>query len=335
MKKRKNSILTAKPLLTLALAVILSVPALAESLVPGGAALGIRISTDGVIVADVTSVETENGSASPAADAGIRTGDIIVRVGGRTVESTGDFMEAMSSLTGDTVSVTFEREGKQRQVNVSPAVCPDGALRLGILLKDGVAGVGTLTFYDPDTGLYGALGHSISDAETGDVIPLRDGEIYSAEISGVTRGEIGSPGALNGSADPGCVLGDIGLNCSCGIFGRAKFDFDKTVETGEMKPGKALILCTLSGDGVCEYGIEISRVYKSGEGCTAALRVTDERLIEKTGGIVQGMSGSPIIQDGRLVGAVTHVFINDPTGGYGISIQDMLAAAQRCTDKAA
>jgi len=322
-------------MLVFALTLVLTVPALAESLVPGGRALGIRMSTDGVIVAEVTAVETAYGSVTPASDAGIKTGDIIVRVGGKDIESAEDFLKAMKGLDGREVSLTFEREGKQRQVNVSPAVCEDGSVKLGILLRDGIAGVGTLTFYDPETGLYGALGHSISDAETGCIIPLREGEIYSAEISGVTRGEVGAPGALNGSADLDCVLGDIGLNCSCGIFGKAELGADGAIETGEMKTGAASILCTLSGDEVCEYGIEICRVYKSDSGCSAVLRVTDERLIESTGGIVQGMSGSPIIQDGRLVGAVTHVFINDPTGGYGISIQDMLKAAERCAGQAA
>lgn len=333
-RKRKLNII-AGLLLTFVLSISLTASALAESLIPGGMALGIRMSTDGVIVAEVTEVKTESGIEYPARDAGIKPGDIIVRMGVKDIRSGNDFLETMRGLDGKTLSVTFEREGKLRQVNVTPAECDDGEMKLGVLLRDGISGVGTLTFYDPETGVYGALGHSISDSETGEILPLAEGEIYSADINGVARGEAGAPGALNGSADTSCVLGDIGINCAYGIFGKAELDCDGAIETGEMKVGKASVLCTVGSDGAEEYEIEISRVYKSEESRSAVLHVTDPRLIELCGGIVQGMSGSPIIQDGKLVGAVTHVFINDPTCGYGISIQDMLSAADNALDSAA
>ena len=324
-----------RPLAVLIMACVLTVTACAESLVPGGRALGIRMSTDGVVVAGLTEVETASGKISPARDAGLTAGDVIVRIGGTEISGADELSAAMRGLSGEKTTVTFERQGKTRQVNVTPAKCTDGSLRLGVLLRDGISGIGTLTFFDPATGVYGALGHSISDADSGSILPLGEGEICSAQIIGVTPGKAGEPGALSGKADEAEVLGDIGINCPQGIFGKAEFDVGAPLETGEMKSGSATILCTLDGEKVGEYSIEICRVLKDGGSCTAVIRATDPVLLSVSGGIVQGMSGSPIIQDGRLVGAVTHVFINDPTGGYAISIQDMLEAARQCIDTAA
>lgn len=223
--------------------------------------------------------------------------------------------------------MTIERGGKAKQLNITPAQDADGAWKLGLWLRDGVSGVGTLTFYDPETGVYGALGHSISDEATGEALPLGDGGIYKAQIVGIVPGEVGAPGQLDGKTDCTKFLGDIRINCGCGIFGKADFD-GPTLETGEFETGKATIRCTLSGEETREYGIEIKKVYSSAEGATVMLTVTDPELLAQTGGIVQGMSGSPIIQNGKLVGAVTHVFVNDPTSGYGVSIRDMLKTAE-------
>ena len=225
--------------------------------------------------------------------------------------------------------MTVDRQGSIRQFNVQPALGSDGCWKLGLWLRDGVSGVGTLTFYDPESGIYGALGHSISDADTGAVLPLGEGSIYDAEIVGIVPGEAGTPGELDGDTDEAAFLGDIRLNCGCGIFGAADFE-GEPLETGEIKTGKATICCTVSGDTVSEYEIEIKKVYETSDFTTVMLTVTDPELLAQTGGIVQGMSGSPIIQGGKLVGAVTHVFVNDPTSGYGISIQDMLSMAEKC-----
>lgn len=280
--------------LSAVLCVVLSAAAFAESLVPGGGAVGIRMTTDGVVVAGVSEVETPNGKRSPAAEAGLKKGDVITRLGGADIGTAQD---------------------------------ADGAWKLGLWLRDGVSGVGTLTFYDPETGVYGALGHSISDEATGEALPLGDGGIYKAQIVGIVHGEVGAPGQLDGKTDCTKFLGDIRINCGCGIFGKADFD-GPTLETGEFETGKATIRCTLSGEETREYGIEIKKVYSSAEGTTVMLTVTDPELLAQTGGIVQGMSGSPIIQNGKLVGAVTHVFVNDPTSGYGVSIRDMLKTAE-------
>lgn len=305
---------------------MLSAAALAESLVPGGSAVGIRMTTDGVVVAGISEVETSSGKRSPAADAGLKKGDVITRLGGSEIATAQDFKAALSALDGSKTTVTFERGGKQKQLNITPAQGTDGAWKLGLWLRDGISGVGTLTFYDPATGVYGALGHCIS-GDDGEALPLGDGGIYGAEIVGIVQGTVGAPGQLDGKTDAAAFLGDIRINCGCGIFGTADFD-GETMETGEFETGPATIRCTLEGSQTREYGIEIKKVYSSSEGTTVMLTVTDPELIALTGGIVQGMSGSPIIQNGRLVGAVTHVFVNDPTSGYGVSIEDMLRVAQ-------
>lgn len=305
---------------------MLSAAALAESLVPGGGAVGIRMTTDGVVVAGISEVETSSGKRSPAADAGLKKGDVITRLGGSEIATAQDFKAALSALDGSKTTVTFERGGKQKQLNITPAQGTDGAWKLGLWLRDGISGVGTLTFYDPATGVYGALGHCIS-GDDGEALPLGDGGIYGTEIVGIVQGTVGAPGQLDGKTDAAAFLGDIRINCGCGIFGTADFD-GETMETGEFETGPATIRCTLEGSQTREYGIEIKKVYSSSEGTTVMLTVTDPELIALTGGIVQGMSGSPIIQNGRLVGAVTHVFVNDPTSGYGVSIEDMLRYAQ-------
>jgi len=313
----------------LLLCIVLSVAAYAESLVPGGGAVGIRMTTDGVVVAGISEVETQGGKQTPAADAGLKKGDVITRLGGCDIATAQDFKDALSALDGSKTTVTVERSGRQKQMNITPAQDTDGAWKLGLWLRDGISGVGTLTFYDPATGVYGALGHSISDENGGGALPLGDGGVYDAQIVDIVRGQAGEPGRLDGSTDCTRFLGDIRLNCGRGIFGAAGFDGD-AIETGEVSVGSATILCTLSGSEVREYGVEIRKVCSGADGTTVMLTVTDPELLELTGGIVQGMSGSPIIQNGLLVGAVTHVFVNDPTSGYGIAIQDMLEMAQKC-----
>lgn len=301
--------------------VSLPLAALAETLVAGGRAVGIRVSAEGVVVAGMSEVRGE----SPAEDAGLKEGDVIIRLGAEDIDNAEDFRDAAAKLDGGETSVTVTRAGKTRQLNITPVMDADGVWRLGLWLRDGVSGVGTLTFYDPESGVYGALGHSITDGGTS--LPLGEGEIYSASISGITPGREGTPGQLEGAADPASPLGDVRINCSSGIFGQAELDGD-TIETGDVCVGECEIRCTVSGDEPRSYSAEIKRVFTNDGGTGVVIHVTDPELLSVTGGIVQGMSGSPIIQNGRLVGAVTHVFVADPTSGYGISISDMLKAAK-------
>lgn len=314
---------------------LLCTAALAQPLVPGGQAIGIGMSTKGVMITGFAPVSTEQGEKCPAEEAGLKTGDIIVRLGKTDIGCADDFIAAAQQLGSDELSVTVERGGKLRQLNITPAKHCDGSYKLGIWLRDGISGVGTLTFFDPATGVYGALGHGISDGESGAILPLDEGSIYSTEIVDIVPGKVGQPGELSGCTDRFTALGDIRVNCACGIYGKGDFDAENCVETGQIRVGPAVILSTVSGCQTREYSVEIKRVFENDGMVTVALTVTDDALLSASGGIVQGMSGSPILQEGKLVGAVTHVFVNDPTSGYGISIQDMLSAASQCVDNAA
>ena len=327
---------TAAIMLVLALAAM-PVSAAAQELVPGGKAIGIRMTTQGVVVAGVSEVESGGVKKSPAAEAGIAPGDVIVRLGPAQINSAADFIAAVAKLDGTPVAVQVTRQGKTKQFTVTPAKDADGKLRLGLWLRDGVTGVGTVTFYDPTSGVYGALGHGITDTDTGVLLPLGEGSVSKAAVTGLTKGESGKPGQLDGSSDISSSCGSILMNTEYSIFGimqSGSVEGDP-IECGTIKTGPAAILTTISGDTAKEYSIEVNRVYHDTDGDRVMITVTDKALLAATGGIVQGMSGSPIIQGGNLVGAVTHVFVNDPTHGYGLSIQDMIATAKACLDKAA
>jgi stage IV sporulation protein B len=333
----KNKILAFTLILALS-AAVLPASAAAQELMAGGRAIGIRMNTDGVVVAGSAPVETASGQVTPALDAGLRTGDVIVKLAGADVHTAEDFVKAASGMKGGAVAMKVMRNGEAKELSITPAKDADGALKLGLWLRDGIAGVGTLTFYDPATGVYGALGHGITDSDTGALLPLGSGVLTKASIVGIVKGENGTPGQLSGCTDEKSICGSIVLNTDYGIFGILEPGSDvpgSAMECGGMKPGPATILTTLSGSAPGEYSIEINRVYHDQSGERVMITVTDQALIDAAGGIVQGMSGSPIIQDGKLVGAVTHVFVNDPTRGYGLSIADMISEVQACASKAA
>ena len=315
-------------LLSLLLLTALPAGAWAQELVLGGQPLGIELQTEGVTVAGFAEVETEYGACSPARDAGVREGDRIVSVGGEPVGAAEDFIRTVAALDGGRVELQLRRGGESLSVPVDPVLSADGQWMLGLWLRDQSAGIGTLTFYDPDSGVYGALGHGVTDESSGETLPIRGGRITDAQIIAVTPGSPGLPGELSGCADRARPLGDISLNSDKGIFGEACAALGVGLaEVGAPEPGPAVIRTTLEGRRVREYAVEISRVYREGGTQRLLLTVTDPLLRELTGGIVQGMSGSPILQNGRLVGAVTHVLKSDPCRGFGIGIGDMLAEA--------
>ena len=226
------------------------------------------------------------------------------------------------------MKLCIERENKKMELEVRPACSAEGQWLLGMWLRDGISGIGTITFQDPESGVYGALGHSISDSESGIQLPVGQGNICDAQILSVNPGASGAPGELNGCADLGKVLGSIALNTDCGIFGEGYSSLGtRKLESGQLATGPATIVSTISGRYTGEYAVEVNRVYRDSNGQHAMISVTDPELLEKTGGIVQGMSGSPLIQNGKIVGAVTHVFVSDPSKGYAVSIDDMLKAA--------
>ncbi len=315
-------------------ALLLAQPACAAAgeLIPGGSVLGIQMNTRGVLVAETPPVDTAAGAVSPAAEAGLLPGDIILALDGRQTATAAELSAAAAELEGETLTVTLQRGGERLELPLKPATDLQGERRLGLWLRDGIAGVGTLTYIDPESGAFGALGHGVNDVATGVLLPLGSGAVCRAQVVDVTPGLIGAPGALSGSFDMGARLGGLEKNTPCGIFGHMRgslSDYGEPLpvaEDSDIHSGAAVIRSTVLGSEIREYDVQISRAAGGG---TAALniRVTDPELLRLTGGIVQGMSGSPIIQDGKLVGAVTHVLVNDPSRGYGIAMETMLDAA--------
>ena len=323
----RKAVITA--LCSLTLAGLFSVPAFARELIVGGQIVGIQINTEGVLVAEVAKVETESGCFSPAGDAGICQGDLITKINGEDIANAGELISDVEKLEGKPAELTVKRNERTMKFTVQPVRSSENQWMLGMWLRDGVSGIGTVTFCDPSTGTFGALGHAVSNAGSGCPVSMKDGKISIAEIVSITKGAAGTPGELNGCADVGNQLGSVERNTANGIFGHMFNAKGNTImDSGEMCTGPAMLICTVNGGTPAEYTAEINRVYDDGGARHAIMTVTDSKLLALTGGIVQGMSGSPIIQNGKLVGAVTHVFVNDPTRGYAISIQDMLKAAE-------
>ena len=315
-------------LCALVLTAALPVAASAQELMLGGQPVGIELQTDGVVVAGFAEVETETGVCSPAKEAGLREGDRIVQIGDTPVTAAEDLVRAVGELQGETAEITVRRGETSQTLPVQSVRSADGQWMLGLWLRDESSGIGTLTFYDPSSGRYGALGHGVTDETSGETLPIRGGRITEAQIVSVTPGSPGTPGELTGCAERSSALGSIEKNCEKGIYGEAGAVLGEgSAEVGTPTPGPASMLTTLEGRRVKAYAVEISRVYTEEGVQRMLLTVTDPLLRELSGGIVQGMSGSPILQDGRIVGAVTHVLVSDPCRGFGIGIADMLAEA--------
>lgn len=305
-----------------------------DELIPGGMAFGVKLFASGAVVLGTTGVETAEGMAEPAKDAGLEAGDVIIRIGGREFESASELIEVVAGSGGRALSLVYTRNGEEYTVKVTPARdIEHGIYRLGVLVKDSTAGIGTVTFIDPETLDFGGLGHGIYDSGTGTLMPLARGAVVEVDINEVVKSERNAPGELRGDFGR-VVVGELWSNSDEGVFGRLSeipdthYEPIPVADKDTVEAGKAQILTTLSGEGIGIYDVEIEEIYTaSGSTKNFLIRVTDESLLSITGGIVQGMSGSPIIQNGRLVGAVTHVLVSDPTRGYGIFIENMLDSA--------
>lgn len=305
-------------------------------LVPGGEALGVKLNMKGVLVVGTSEIEGEDGKKyNPALDSGIKVGDSITHIDNIKVKDAQNVIDILNSIKDRDVNIILERNNKQIKTQLKPVKSKqDNSYRLGIWVRDKTAGIGTLTFHDEETNKFGALGHSITDSDTGKLMNSENGEIMKAKISSIEQGEKGNPGEIRGmffeSKD---VLGDIRSNTQFGVYGdinekeitKKKKAFPVALQN-EVKIGKAYILSTIEDDKVEEFEVEVVKVEKqhSAETKSMIIEVKDKKLLSKTGGIVRGMSGSPIIQNGKIIGAVTHVFVNDPTKGYGIFIEWML-----------
>ena len=296
-----------------------------RTLIPGGQAVGVALKTRGVLVVS----DAAKGRA-------LRAGDVILSADGKNVESTKALSEQVGTAQTDTVRLEVLRGGQTITVDAQAEPDPsDGRRKLGVWVRDSTAGVGTLTYIDPANQAYGALGHAIVDADTGRLLAAREGAILHASIVGVTKGQSGKAGELKGNfLKAGEQIGSLMENCEYGIYGvlddmPENLLYPQGLRAGArsaVHTGAASIIATVDADGPQEYGVEIVRCFAQSEPSQKGmiLRVTDERLLEKTGGIVQGMSGSPILQDGRIIGAVTHVYLSDATQGYGMYIEWML-----------
>ena len=296
-----------------------------DLLVPVGQVVGLELKEDAVTVASF-----DDTLGAGAKQAGLREGDILTSVNGAEIHQASDVREALSRSDG-AVDVVVQRGGKTKKLHLTPQATSEGP-RLGVYLREGITGIGTVTWYDPDTGSFGTLGHGVSDPG-GQMLEMTSGSAYRASVASVKKGKAGEPGQLRGSLAEKETLGQLTANTGRGVFGTTKTGWlgeaVPVASPDEIKTGDAVIRSTVAGETTREYSVEILKIYpKSGESNrNLLLRVTDPKLLETTGGIVQGMSGSPILQDGKLVGAVTHVLVNDPTTGYGIFIENMLDAA--------
>ena len=311
-------------------------------LVPGGQSVGVAITTGGVVVVGNSDL---GRTPSPARLAGLKSGDVLQCVNGVPISGARQLSECLAG--GDTAHLQLLRDGTSLECDVTPARDErDGVYRLGAWVRDSTAGVGTLTYYDPADGSFGALGHAIADIDTGVLMPVGEGALYANDVTGVTPSVSGAPGELSGDfMEARERLGSVTANCEYGVFGRV----DQAPEgglyaqglpvagRGQIHTGPATMLTTVDGQGVEAYDCEVIRLSEAARPSARAMviRVTDPELLDRTGGIVQGMSGSPLIQDGRIIGAVTHVMVNDPAMGYGVCIESMLDAAGRASADAA
>lgn len=326
-------------ILSICLVFFLSVSAfgaeIPEQLVPGGHTIGIKMNTDGLLIIGIAPVTTVQGDVEPAKLAGMAEGDVIIRINQKETKNAQVLSELTEKMDGTPLIVHYTRGSKMRQTTLTPVLCSqDGKYKLGIWVRDSMSGIGTLTFYDPDSGLFGSLGHGISDPGSGELIPMDSGYVVYSEVESVLPGQPGSPGELRGIFRTDHEYGKLLGNAESGLYGiLGQTDVlgpqpSLPVPVGaaeEVTPGPAVIYSNVDGDTVEEYEIEIQKIYgKEHDARNFMIRITDPRLLEKTGGIVQGMSGSPILQNGKLIGAVTHVLVNDPKRGYGIFIETMI-----------
>ncbi len=309
-------------------------------LIPCGNPFGIKLLTDGVIAVELSSFETGDGIKSPALDAGIRTGDIIKTIDNVKILSNDDVSDVIEKSGGKPLSVDLVRNGEEISLNVVPEMCmADNSYRIGMWVRDSSAGIGTLTFYDPENGSFAGLGHPVCDVDTGCIMPLYKGEVAEVTVNSIKKGKSGVPGELVGSFSAGGAIGTLYANCENGLYGTLEgFDIAaKPVQLGlrqEIETGKAYIYTTIEGKKPQKYEINIEKIdlQDSHDGKNMVIKVTDKELLEKTGGIVQGMSGSPIIQNDKLIGAVTHVFVNDPAKGYAIFADTMYECSLNITE---
>lgn len=305
-------------------------------LYPGGQPIGVKLNTKGVLVIALCDIDTiSNKIPCPASEAGIQIGDSILKINNKNINNSEELSREINNSEGEGINLLITRKGEQFTKKIIPIKSSsDNKFKIGLWVRDSTAGVGTLTFYDKKSGIFAALGHPITDVDTGTLLSINKGEIVKSSIISIKKGVKGNPGELKGIfEDEDKILGDINKNTKCGIYGKANLklinNYSKPLEIGlrsEIKKGNAQILTTIDKNGPKLYDIEILKLLNQDEPGpkSMVIKVTDPELLRITGGIVQGMSGSPIIQNNKIIGAVTHVLVNKPDTGYGIYIEWML-----------
>ncbi len=308
--------------------------------IPVGNIAGVKLYTSGVLVVGMSEIEgVDNKKYRPYENSGIKEGDTITQINDTQINSTQELIETVNKAEGQAVKVKYIQSEHTKECSIEPVKTANNEYKLGLWVRDSVAGVGTVSFYEPSTKTFGALGHGITDIDTEELINIASGEFVTTRILNVTKGESGNPGKIQGTVENQKNIGKIYKNSKFGIYGTVEnlsslnIDQSKEMEVAlrdEIQLGKATILCSLDNQKVEEYEIEIQKIYKENnyDNKSMQIKVTDQRLIDKTGGIIQGMSGSPIIQNGKFIGAVTHVLVNNPQEGYAVFGDIMLKQAK-------
>lgn len=311
------------------------------TVIPLGNAIGMKLYTKGVLVVGMSQINTENNEKKkPYENSGIEQGDTILAVNNNEISNTDELIEEVNKSNGNQISIKYMKNNETLEASITPVKSKD-EYKIGLWVRDAAAGVGTLTFYEPSTNSFMALGHGISDIDTEKIVDIANGELITANIVSIKKGEKGEPGEIKGTIDSGNKIGNISENTNLGVYGivtnKSYLNLGNSSEMevatrSEIKEGKAQIICQLDNSGKKLYDIEIEKIYtmNNEDNKSMLIKVVDKELLEKTGGIIQGMSGSPVIQNGKFVGAVTNVLVNDPTRGYAI-FADMMIKQMRTT----
>lgn len=307
--------------------------------IPIGTAIGMKLYTKGVLVVGMSQIKDENDEKKrPYENSGIEQGDTIIAINNNEVSNTNELIEEVNNSNGNAITVKYEKNNETLETSITP-VKSGNEYKLGLWVRDAAAGVGTLTFYEPNTNLFMALGHGISDIDTEKIVDIASGELITASILTIKKGVKGTPGEIRGTIENGNNIGKIGKNTNLGVYGTVTnknyldisgMEEMEVATRSEIQEGKAQIICQLDNNGRKTYEIEIEKIYLANntDNKSMLIKVTDKELLEKTGGIIQGMSGAPVIQNGKFVGAVTNVLVNDPTQGYAI-FGDMMIKQMR------
>ncbi len=304
---------------------------------PIGRTIGLKLYTDGVLVVGMSEVDGIDGvKYKPYENSGIKEGDMLKSINGKPISNTEELVDIINESKGESISIRYQRESEEIYTTITPVKVSDDVYMIGLWVRDAAAGIGTLTYVEEATSSFAALGHGINDIDTNKLLNISNGELVTSQIVSIIKGEKGKAGEIRGIIEGGESIGNIEVNSTIGVYGKVtNFNYINSVklpevtvaQRNEIKEGKATIICQLTNeDKVEEYEIEIKKIYRINykDNKSMLIKITDEKLIEKTGGIIPGMSGTPIIQNGKFVGAITNVLLNDPTQGYAIFADMMM-----------